>query len=78
MFKTIPGYTYGKCRPMGVGKNVPGKNVFAGFELSKNKWGLTSAYSLSLSLHTGDIASLTTAGVETMTPRVSQGILFGG
>jgi hypothetical protein len=35
-----------------------------GFELSKNKWGwgLTSAYSLSLSLHTGDSASLTTAG----------------
>jgi hypothetical protein len=39
-----------------------------GFELSKNKWGgLTSAYSLSLPLHTGDSASLTTAGggVET-------------
>jgi hypothetical protein len=38
---------------------------YPGFELSKNKWGLTSAYSLSLSLHTGDSASLTTAGVET-------------
>jgi hypothetical protein len=36
----------------------------AGFELSKNKWGggLTSAFSLSLSLHTSDSASLTTAG----------------
>jgi hypothetical protein len=33
-----------------------------GFELSKNKWGLTSAYSSSLSLHTGDSASLTAAG----------------
>jgi hypothetical protein len=39
-----------------------------GFELSKGEsggGGLTSAYSLSMSLHTGDSASLTTAGVET-------------
>jgi hypothetical protein len=41
----------------------------AGFELSKNK---SSAYSLSLSLHTGNSASLTTAKL------ISQGILFGG
>jgi hypothetical protein len=45
------------------------KLVNSVFELSKNKWGLTisghaaaSAYSLSFSLHTGDSASLTTAG----------------
>jgi hypothetical protein len=36
-----------------------------GFELSKNKRGLTSAHLLSSLLHTGDSASLTTAGVET-------------
>jgi hypothetical protein len=46
-----------------------------GFELSKNKWGLTSAYSLSL--HTGDSVSLATAGLK-LTPRVFQGILFRG
>jgi hypothetical protein len=41
--------------------------------------GLTSAYSLSLSLHTGNSASLTTAGGLKLTnPGVSQGILFGG
>jgi hypothetical protein len=40
----------------------------AGFELSKNKWGLTSAYSLSLSLHTGNSALIRTAGVETDPP----------
>jgi hypothetical protein len=50
----------------------------SGFELSKNKWGLTSAYSFSLSLHTGDLASLTTAGELKLTPRESRGILFGG
>jgi hypothetical protein len=41
--------------------------------------GLTSTYSLSLSLHTGNSASLTTAGGLKLTPPgVSQGILFGG
>jgi hypothetical protein len=36
------------------------------FELSKNKWGFTiSRHAYSLSLHTGDSISLTTAGVET-------------
>jgi hypothetical protein len=42
--------------------------------------GLTTAYSLSLSLslHTDDSASLTTARVETDPLRVSQGILFEG
>jgi hypothetical protein len=53
-------------------------NVRVGI-VKKISGGLTSAYSLSLSLslHTGDSASLTTAGVETDPPRVSQGILFG-
>jgi hypothetical protein len=49
-----------------------------GLNCQKISGGLTSAYSLSLSLHTGDSASLTTAGVETDPPRVSQGILFWG
>jgi hypothetical protein len=39
--------------------------------VKKQVGGLTSAYSLSLSLHTGDSASLTTAGGLKLTPRVS-------
>jgi hypothetical protein len=49
-----------------------------GFELSKNKWGLTSAYSVSLSLHTGDSASLTTAGGLKLTPQGIPGHLVWG
>jgi hypothetical protein len=50
-----------------------------GLNCQKISGGLTSAYSLSLSLHTGNSASLTTAGVETdPPPGVSQGIFFGG
>jgi hypothetical protein len=53
-------------------------HLVPGFELSKNKWGLTSAYSLSLSLHTGDSASLTTAGVETDPPGYPRASCLGG
>jgi hypothetical protein len=51
------------------------------FKLTKNKWGLTisrHAYSLSLSLHTGDSASLTTAGVETDPPGYPRASCLGG
>jgi hypothetical protein len=46
--------------------------------MSKNKWGLTFAYSLSLSLHTGDSASLTTAGGLKLTPQGIPGHLVWG
>jgi hypothetical protein len=42
-----------------------------GLNCQKISGGLTSAYSLSLPLHTGDSASSTTAGVETDPPRAS-------
>jgi hypothetical protein len=51
-----------------------------GFELSKKSGGLTSAYSLSLSLDTGNSASLTTAGGGglKLTPRGIPGHLVWG
>jgi hypothetical protein len=55
-----------------------GGSVWPGFESSKNKWGLTSAYSLSLSLRTGDSASLTTAGLKLTPPEYPGASCLGG
>jgi hypothetical protein len=49
-----------------------------GLNCQKISGGLTSAYSLSLSLHTGDSASLTTAGVETDPPGYPGASCLGG
>jgi hypothetical protein len=61
-----------------IQRTEAGSSCYQGLNCQKISGGLTSAYSLSLPLHTGDSASLTTAGVETDPPRVSQGIMFGG
>jgi hypothetical protein len=49
-----------------------------GLNCQKLSGGLTSAYSLSLSLHTGDSASLTTAGVETDPQGIPGHLVCGG
>jgi hypothetical protein len=49
-----------------------------GLNSQKISGGLTSAYSLSLSLHTGNSASLTTAGGLKLTPQSIPGHLVWG
>jgi hypothetical protein len=67
-----------KCTmaPCKASKKFHDRVLTSGFELSKNKGGLTSAYSLSL--HTGDSASLTTAGFETDPPGYPRASCLGG
>jgi hypothetical protein len=58
--------------------NELGSGRGQGLNCQKISGGLTSAYSLSLSLHTRDSASLTTAGVETDPQGISGHLVWGG
>jgi hypothetical protein len=50
--------------------------VFAGFELSKNKWGVD--ISLFIVITHRRFSIINNGGGLKLTPQVSQGILFGG